>query len=83
MSNKEVLVYVSEGCISCQKLLEKMDNFGIDYKTKNITEDDANKKELQDCGVYGTPATFIDEDAEPILGFQPNKLKRELGINGF
>lgn len=81
MSNADVLVYISEGCTACQKLLDKMDNWGIEYKTKNITKNDTNKKELQDCGVYGTPATFIDEDTEPILGFQLSKLKRELNVN--
>lgn len=80
MSNTEVLVYISNECLSCQKLLDKMSEWGVSYRTKNITNDETNKKELQDLGVYGTPATFIEDDVEPILGYQVNKLKRELKV---
>ena len=83
MTDTQVLIYISNDCSSCQKLMKKMDQWDVSYKIKNITSNDANKKELQDYGIYGTPATFINEKSEPILGFQINKLKRALNINGF
>jgi hypothetical protein len=40
-------------------------------------------KELQNEGVYGTPATFIGNHKSPILGVQKNKIKQTLNEGEF
>jgi len=81
MTDTKAIIYISDECYSCQKLMEKMDQWEVNYKTKNITSNNANKKELQEHGIYGTPATFIKARQEPILGYQINKIKHALGIH--
>lgn len=80
MNSNRAIVYISNNNSVCDKLTEKMDEWNVDYKTKNISNDQEIKKELQDQGIYGTPATFVEGCSEPILGYQLNKLKRELNI---
>jgi len=83
MTKTEALIYVSDDCHSCQKLINKMDEWEVTYQIKNITDNKENKKEMQEHGIYGTPATFIKERKEPILGYQINKIKRALNIKDF
>ncbi|MFG6150425.1 glutaredoxin family protein [Halobacillus sp. B23F22_1] len=78
MSQQRVIVYTSDHCTHCKKVLSKLTEWEIDYKEKNITQDKSYFKELQKQKVYGTPATFIND--EKVLGYQERSLKRALGI---
>ncbi|WP_099156485.1 NrdH-redoxin [Virgibacillus ndiopensis] len=78
MSKKEVLIYIGGNSKRNKKLLEQLDDWEIDYKKKNVIENPKFMKELQDKGIFATPATFIDGD--PILGLQLNKIKHALEI---
>ena len=80
MNDKKTTIYISDNSPSCEKLINQMEKWGISYQTKNITKNNEIKKELQNQGIYGTPATFIKGYSEPILGVQLGKLKRELNI---
>ncbi|MFC4559911.1 glutaredoxin family protein [Virgibacillus kekensis] len=80
MSNKNVVVYISANCAHCDKLINDLDLFGINYETKNVTEYPEYMKELQARGVYGTPATLIEEKDEIISGLQTSKIKHMLGL---
>ena len=78
MEDKEVVVYISDDSRKCDQLLSELDNMGINYETKNVTKNKNYMEELQNKGVYGTPATFIDNDKSPILGPQKNKIIQAL-----
>ncbi|MFD1019311.1 glutaredoxin family protein [Thalassobacillus hwangdonensis] len=78
MSTQQVVVYISDNCKSCERLIHQFEEWELDYTVKNISKDKAYFQELQQKKVYGTPATFIDD--ERVLGFQKRKLKRTLGI---
>ncbi|WP_431801692.1 glutaredoxin family protein [Halobacillus andaensis] len=78
MSQQEVVVYTSDHCTHCKNVLSKLNEWGIDYKEKNVTQNRSYFKELQQQKVYGTPATFIGDDK--VLGYQERSLKRVLGI---
>lgn len=79
MRYSHVTVYTSDNNLKCNKVLSLLEKYNISYEKKSITADQANMEELQGMGVYGTPATFIDEN-DPILGYQESKIKNELGI---
>ncbi|MCP3029749.1 glutaredoxin family protein [Halobacillus sp. A1] len=78
MTQHSVIVYTSDQCSQCEKVLAKLSEWNIEYKEKNISRDNSYFKELQSQKIYGTPATFIND--EKVLGFQERKLKRTLGI---
>ncbi len=78
MEDKEVVVYISDNSRKCDQLLSELDKMEINYETKNVTKNKSYMKELQNQGVYGTPATFIDNDKSPILGLQKNKIIQAL-----
>ncbi|WP_100012775.1 glutaredoxin family protein [Lentibacillus sediminis] len=80
---KTVTIYTGNDNEQCIALLEQMDEWEIPYKEKNITDNEEYKKELQDQGIYGTPATFIEGYRQAILGFQKNKLEQSLGLGSF
>ncbi|MEW9677265.1 glutaredoxin domain-containing protein [Lentibacillus sp. L22] len=77
MSTKHVMVYINNSN-KRSKLLDQLDEWKIDYQTRNVTEHPEYLKELQEKGIYGTPVTFINGD--PILGFQKEKMKDRLGL---
>lgn len=82
MTDKEVVVYISEGSSKCDQLLAELDQQNIFYTTKNVTKHKRYMKELQSKGVFGTPATFIDDEDSPILGLQKNKIIQALEQGG-
>lgn len=78
MGSKRVLVYINNNRSHRLNLLDQLDKWNIDYRTKNVAESPEYLEELQDEGIYGTPVTFID--GNPILGFQKDKMKCALGV---
>lgn len=78
MSVQEVVVYISDNSLQCEKLINEFNKWEIHYKTKNVTENRAYLEQLQERGIFGTPVTFVDEDV--ILGFQINRIKHKLGM---
>ncbi|MEC5424687.1 glutaredoxin family protein [Virgibacillus sp. C22-A2] len=74
MSEKKVQIYVSDNSKQCEKLLTQMDEWEINYEIKNITTDNKYRSELQNLGIYGTPATFIENERNPILGYQKDRI---------
>lgn len=78
MANQHVVVYTSDKCVQCKRVVEKLDDWGVDYEERNISADRSFIKELQENKIYGTPATFIGNYR--VLGFQEYKLKKALGI---
>jgi hypothetical protein len=78
MSNSKVTIYVSENSVESNKVIRLMEDYDIPYKIKNVSENHALMKELQAKDIYGTPATYVDNQ-EVILGYQKNKIKYALG----
>lgn len=78
MSDSKVVVYTSHDCVHCASVVTKLSEWDIDFEERNISDNREYIKELQKQKVYGTPATFVDD--EKVLGFQEKKLRRVLGI---
>ncbi|HLR62952.1 MAG TPA: glutaredoxin domain-containing protein [Lentibacillus sp.] len=79
MNEQEVIVYTSENSLQCEKLLDQLNQWDIDYKQRNVTEHKEYLDDLQEEGIFGTPATFVDEKV--VLGAQVNKIKHALGMS--
>ncbi|UFT99810.1 glutaredoxin family protein [Radiobacillus kanasensis] len=80
MTKQNVVVYVSNGCGECKKVINHLEDWGVPFIEKNINENKEYFRELQKNKVYGTPAVFKDDDI--VLGFQERRLKQTLGIVG-
>lgn len=80
MNNRNVTIYISEGCVKCADLLAQMNKWNISYHVKNISKSSEYLEELQKMGIYGTPATFIEGEHKAVLGFQKNKIMHALGL---
>lgn len=52
---------------------------GIPFTERNITEDETAVSELEELGVFSTPATLID--GELVIGFNRKKLESLLGLS--
>lgn len=76
--DKKVTVYVRSNSAECRKLIDLMDDSQVEYDTKNVTDQPGNLEQLQENGIFATPATFVDDTV--ILGYQENKLKQTLGM---
>ncbi|WP_079525614.1 glutaredoxin family protein [Halobacillus hunanensis] len=78
MIDHEVVVYTSNDCVQCEKVLSKLREWNVAFEERNISSDKTHFKDLQAQRIYATPATFINN--MKILGFQERKLRRTLGI---
>ncbi|MEX1030435.1 MAG: FAD-dependent oxidoreductase [Paenibacillaceae bacterium] len=75
-----VILYSSTGCPRCHQVKEQLQEWGVAYEERNITDNQTYFEDLQQRKIFGTPATFINN--KPILGFQPDKLRKALGLDG-
>jgi thioredoxin reductase (NADPH) len=51
----------------------------VEFEERNIVEDESALNELQELGVFSTPATVID--GELVIGFDKEKLEKILGLS--
>ncbi|WP_337017123.1 glutaredoxin family protein [Oceanobacillus massiliensis] len=80
MSNAQVIIYVSDNSPQSEKVVKLIEENNMPYTIRNVSQNSDYMKELQSKEIYGTPATFIN-DQQPILGYQKNKIKYALGID--
>ena len=64
----------------CQSTKEFLSKHGIQFEDRNITVDPTALDELRKMHVMTTPVTKVDDTV--IVGFDEEKLRKELGING-
>ncbi|GEM04035.1 hypothetical protein HMI01_10230 [Halolactibacillus miurensis] len=73
---KEVLVYVSDDCDECDRMVALLDQEDVTYELKNISDDKKHLHELQKHHVYATPALIVK--GKKVLGFQEQRIKQLL-----
>lgn len=73
MEETQVFVYISDSCHECKRVVDLLDDIGLDYTLRNISKDKTHLKRLQEEHVYATPALFIKN--KKILGYQERKIK--------
>ncbi|MEI7027042.1 FAD-dependent oxidoreductase [Paenibacillus sp. y28] len=78
--SSSVIVYTSSGCPHCHKVKEQLQEWGLAYEERNVSEVKEYFEELQAKRIFGTPATYIG--GKPVLGFQPEKMKQRLEAAG-
>ena len=64
----------------CQSTKEFLSKNGIEFEDRNIAADPGAIEELRELHVMTTPVTKID--GAVIVGFDEEKLRKELGISG-
>ena len=75
----EVIVYTSSHCPLCLTLKAHLNDWGVHYEERNVSENKDFFEQLQQKRIFGTPATYIN--GKVTLGFQPDKIKKLLGIS--
>lgn len=71
-----VVVYSSTGCEYCKKIKTDLDNWGLAYEERNVTENEAYFEDLHAKGIYSVPVTFIGDRS--VIGYRPNAMKKIL-----
>lgn len=74
MSNKSLTVYISKQCRDCDRVVDLLNQLGISYMEKNISENRDYLKELQNLSIYATPVVMTE--GRTILGYQESKIKQ-------
>jgi len=64
----------------CQSTKEFLSKNGIQFEDRNIAADPGALEELGKLRVMTTPVTKVDDAV--IVGFDEDKLRKELGISG-
>lgn len=81
MNNQDPVIYISDDSTYCNKVIRLMDKHHVSYKVKNVTQNHEYMRELQEFGIYGTPALFIKGQELPILGYQEKRILKALNIS--
>lgn len=70
---KNIKIYSSNTCSNCTAAKEYLKEKGYEYEEKNVSIDQAAKKELISMGYMGVPVIMIGEE-DVVVGFNKSKL---------
>lgn len=70
--NNRVIVYTTNDCIECTMVKKVLNEEGIPFETRNISENQEYQKEVEKYGYLGVPVTVVGDLA--VKGFT-NELK--------
>ncbi|GHH96876.1 glutaredoxin family protein [Neobacillus kokaensis] len=69
---KKVIVYTTNDCIECTMVKKVLTEDGIQFETRNISDNPKFQKEVEKYGFLGVPVTVLENRA--VKGFT-NELK--------
>lgn len=70
-----VVVYTQPGCLPCKRVIRKLGEAGIGVEAVDVSKDLAAKDYITKC-LHAKSTPVIEADGfDPILGYQPDKLK--------
>ncbi|GEN56626.1 hypothetical protein GCM10012290_12990 [Halolactibacillus alkaliphilus] len=72
----QVVVYISDACEECERMVALLDKEDVEYKLKNISENKQHLHDLQKEHIYATPALLIK--GKKVLGYQEQRIKQLL-----
>lgn len=80
----KVVVYTKNICPGCSSVKGWLEGNGVEFDVRNVEDADKevaqkNKEAVFEMGFQAVPVTVI-EGAEPIVGFDPPKLEKALGL---
>ncbi len=71
--DKKIIIFTSNTCGYCHMAKDYLNENGIEYEEKNISENPDARKELMNQGFMGVPVIYVDD--EVIQGFDQAKLE--------
>lgn len=74
----EVIIYTSDMCDLCKKLKKFLTAHDIAFDERDVTEPQNAEDLFARSGQEGVPVTVIG--SEVIVGFEPEKIRKELGL---
>lgn len=70
-----VTVYTKNGCPQCNMTKKMLEDVGINFIIRNVEQDSSALMFIkEELGLSSLPVTTVDGQ-EPIIGFNPEKLK--------
>jgi len=78
---KKVKLYSTPTCTYCVVLKKYLEEKGIEYEEIDVSQDEESQKRMIDkTEQMGVPVIEIIDDEKFIIGFDKEKLEKELGI---
>lgn len=71
-----VVIYSSNTCGYCKQAKEYLQEKGVNYEEKNISNDPTARRELMQKGYMGVPVIVVN--GEEIVGFDKSRLEQLL-----
>ena len=71
-------MYGQPGCYQCKTMLKHLEKIGVKAQYRDVTEDEAALKWVQDMGYQGVPVTRVG--FRHFQGFDPDELERSLAV---
>jgi len=72
----QVIVYHQNGCRPCHSAMQFLEQKGVPFIAKNVSEDVEAQEELVALGSRSTPTIKIGD--EILIGFSPSKIMKAL-----
>lgn len=73
ITEKNIIIYTQTDCSACGNMKKFLSEKGLEFKEKNINDDESAYKELiEKYNSRSTPTTIID--GEVVIGFDKDKL---------
>ena len=75
-NNLKPIVYTHGSCSTCERVMQYLDDIGIDFEERAIDIYPEFRKELNDLGYTGYPLTIIGRNQ--ITGYKTDRIDRAL-----
>ncbi|WP_246943339.1 glutaredoxin family protein [Bacillus pinisoli] len=74
----QVIVYSSNDCIECIYVKKTLEDYGIPFEVRNVSENEDYRKEVQKYGFLGVPVTVVEGRAIKGLNHELLELLEDL-----
>ncbi|QFG11570.1 NrdH-like glutaredoxin [Mycobacterium phage BogosyJay] len=69
-----ITIYTQPGCRPCHRIMQKLDDNGIDYDVVDLTRNDEAKTYVTTILKATSVPVIVTDTHDPIIGYDPQKL---------
>ncbi|QBJ04858.1 NrdH-like glutaredoxin [Mycobacterium phage Elephantoon] len=69
-----ITIYTQPGCRPCHRIMQKLDDKGLDYDVVDLTRNEEAKIYVTSVLKAASVPVIVTDHLEPIIGYQPDKL---------
>ena len=80
MDHPPIILYTQTGCVESAQTRAWLQQRGLPFLERNVTDDAAAAQALAETGIFATPLVVVK--TQKVLGFRPHAIEAALEASG-